>query len=72
MTKKCINLILCLLGIALEAELKSLVVIYMPLIGSTLGYVFRFMAASLTAKLQLERIKTLVPEVYICICRYTC
>lgn len=61
MTKRCINFISCSLCIALGAELKALVMIYMPLIGSILGYVFRFMAASPTVKLQLERIKTLVP-----------
>lgn len=61
MIKRCINFISCLLCIALGAELKSLVVIYMPLIRSILVYVFRFMAASPTVKLQLGRTKTLVP-----------
>lgn len=61
MIKRCINSISCLLCLALGVELKSLVVIYMPLIGSILGYVFRFIAASPSVKLRLERIKTLVP-----------
>lgn len=60
MIKRCINFTSCLLCIALGAEVKSLVVIYMPLIGSILGYVFRFIAASPSVQLQLERIKTLV------------
>lgn len=60
MIKRCINFTSYLLCIALGTEVKSLVVIYMPLIGSILGYVFRFMAVSLSVQLQLERIKTLV------------
>lgn len=58
MVKRCINFTSCLLCIALGAEVKSLVVIYMSLIGSILGYVFRFMAVSPSVQLQLERIKT--------------
>jgi len=56
MIKRYINFISCYC--VLHWELKSLVVIYVPLIESILGCVFRFMSAFPTVKLQLERIQT--------------